>query len=95
MSYDFLKDDVTLHIEFAKYKKGEPYPEYNFYWVDKYFNFRKEQNKYSEGVACSNEHIKNMIDRLLIDNPDKEEYTYAFFILKEWKHMPLRKSIWV
>ena len=99
MSYDFLhnflKDDVTLHIELKKHKKGDSYPQHDFYWVNKYFDYRKEQNKYSEGVASSNEHIRNTIDRLMADNPDKEEYTYAYFILKEWKQKHSRKSIWV
>lgn len=95
MSYDFYKDDVNLHIELAKYKKGDPYPEHEFYSVNKYFEFRKQQNKYSEGIASSNEHIKNMLDRLTTDIPDKKEYTYAYFILRDWKQVNSKKSIWV
>ena len=66
--------EITLRLESGKHKKGQPFPEHDFSFIQKHGITSK-----GDGIACSNEDVVRHINRAYENKPDAEEVIYFYF----------------
>ena len=66
--------NISIRLESAKHKKGQPFPEHDFSFIQKHGITLK-----GDSVACSNEDVVRHINRSYENKPDAEEVIYFYF----------------
>lgn len=66
--------EIHIRLESGKHKKGQPFPEHDFSFIQKLGITSK-----GDSIACSNEDVVRHINRSYENKPDAEEVIYFYF----------------